>query len=47
MYHNDKKAWRQLIRTGMRQDWSWTKSAGEYVQLYERTIERRKGYRAE
>jgi len=47
MYRNDKKTWRQLIRTGMRQDWSWTKSASQYIQLYEKTIERRKGYQAE
>jgi len=47
MYHNDKKTWRQLIRTGMRQDWSWTKSASHYIELYEKTIERRKGYQAD
>ena len=28
--------WRRLISTGMRQDWSWTRSAAEYVKLYER-----------
>jgi starch synthase len=28
--------WAQLIRTGMSQDWSWQRSAREYVSLYER-----------
>jgi starch synthase len=26
--------WRQLLATGMRQDWSWDRSAGEYEALY-------------
>ena len=32
--------WRQLIETGMRQDWSWRKSASKYVDLYRHTVER-------
>jgi starch synthase len=32
--------WRQLIRTGMQQDWSWTKSAEQYGRLYENTLAR-------
>ncbi|MEX2318166.1 MAG: glycogen synthase GlgA [Pirellulales bacterium] len=32
--------WRQLIRTGMRQDWSWTRSAEQYGRLYENTLAR-------
>ncbi len=32
----DKQTWRQLVRTGMRQDWSWGRSAAEYVKVYER-----------
>ena len=32
-----KPAWHQLIRTGMQQDWSWGRSAGQYIELYERT----------
>ncbi|MBN1395383.1 MAG: glycogen synthase GlgA [Pirellulales bacterium] len=35
--------WRQLVATGMKQDWSWGHSAKEYVELYEKTIERGKG----
>jgi starch synthase len=32
--------WDQLVATGMRQDWSWTRSARQYVALYEETIAR-------
>jgi starch synthase len=32
--------WDQLVATGMRQDWSWTRSAHQYVALYEDTIAR-------
>ena len=38
-YHN-KPFWEQLIATGMRQDWSWARSATEYVKLYETILER-------
>ena len=31
----DRQLWRRLTTTGMRQDWSWTHSAREYVSLYE------------
>ena len=34
------EVWRQLIAVGMRQDWSWTRSAKEYVELYQKTMER-------
>jgi starch synthase len=32
--------WDQLIATGMQQDWSWTRSAKQYVALYEETLAR-------
>ncbi|NLE38940.1 MAG: glycogen synthase GlgA [Pirellulaceae bacterium] len=38
----DKKVWNQLIETGMRQDWSWKRSARQYLTLYAKTIERMK-----
>jgi starch synthase len=28
--------WTKLMQTGMRQDWSWDRSAGEYEKLYDR-----------
>ena len=34
----NKSVWEQLIRTGMRQDWSWNHSARQYCRLYERTL---------
>jgi len=34
----DRDAWRQLVETGMRQDWSWSRSAREYVALYSKTV---------
>lgn len=36
-YHQ-ADVWDQLVETGMNQDWSWTKSAVEYVQVYARTL---------
>jgi starch synthase len=40
MWH-ERDPWRRLISNGMRQDWSWTRSAGEYVKLYERVHAKR------
>ena len=39
MYAN-RELWRQLIDTGMRQDWSWEHSASQYGALYEETVRR-------
>jgi starch synthase len=36
LYHNDPAAWRQVMLNGMRQDWSWDRSAAEYEKLYRR-----------
>jgi starch synthase len=36
----DPVVWRQLIETGMRQDWSWRKSAQQYATLYQQTLNR-------
>ncbi len=33
-------AWLKLITSGMNEDWSWTRSAKQYVALYESTIAR-------
>ena len=32
----DKETWRRLMRTGMRQDFSWARSASAYMNLYEK-----------
>jgi len=39
VYREDPEAWRALQLTGMRQDWSWERSAREYVQAYEKARE--------
>lgn len=33
----DKSAWKQLVETGMSQDWSWSQSARRYIELYDQT----------
>jgi starch synthase len=35
--------WSRIIDTGMKQDWSWTHSAKDYVNLYKTTMARAKG----
>jgi starch synthase len=37
----DKKQWLKLMRNGMARDYSWTKPAKEYIQLYEEIVRRR------
>jgi starch synthase len=34
----DVKAWKRLVRNGMTQDFSWERSAKEYVQVYKKTM---------
>lgn len=41
----DRAAWRKLVQTGMRQDWSWDKSARAYLHLYEQIVARRESMR--
>ena len=40
LYHRPAD-WARLVRTGMSQDWSWTHSADQYVQLYKKAREKR------
>lgn len=35
-------AWQKLMRTGMREDWSWDRSATEYQKLYENARSKRR-----
>src|SRR5207247_7747311 len=39
-YRYQPDVWRQVVRTGMRQDWSWRRSAAEYERLYARLLGR-------
>ena len=34
LYRHDPVAWQQLMQNGMRQDWSWARSARQYIELY-------------
>jgi starch synthase len=34
LYHHHPEIWLRLMRNGMRQDWSWDRSAAEYERLY-------------
>ncbi|HXI20904.1 MAG TPA: glycogen/starch synthase, partial [Gemmatimonadales bacterium] len=36
-YH-DSKAWEQMMRSAMQQDWSWDRSAERYLELYQRAL---------
>ena len=36
--YQNPDTWDQLVKNGMRQDWSWTRSAGVYEELYERAV---------
>ena len=40
--YRQPEAWDRLIATGMKQDWSWTRSAKQYVELYQSTLARKK-----
>jgi starch synthase len=34
----DPDAWHRLVENAMKGDWSWDRSAGEYVRLYENLL---------
>ena len=38
VYEERPDAWRRMQERGMKTDFSWQKSAGEYVELYERAV---------
>jgi starch synthase len=41
--YRDRAAWEQLMRRGMRGDFSWRRSAQEYVKLYALALAKRRG----
>lgn len=43
--YRDRPLWRRLVLNGMAADFSWARSAGEYVQVYRRAIAKRRGGR--
>jgi starch synthase len=36
LYHHDRDTWKRVMTNGMKQDWSWDRSAAEYEALYRR-----------
>ena len=38
VYWHRRDVWNQLIANGMRQDWSWAKSAIQYIRFYEKLV---------
>jgi len=39
-YRQQPEVWSRLMATGMSQDWSWARSAQQYVELYQTTMAR-------
>jgi starch synthase len=37
-YYGDPEAWQQIISNGMKQDFSWKRSAEQYLELYEKVL---------
>ncbi|MSU79448.1 MAG: glycogen synthase GlgA [Gemmataceae bacterium] len=38
-YRDSPLLWKQIQETGMKQDWSWSRSAGEYERLYRQLLQ--------
>jgi len=38
-YWQNEPIWRQLVETGMQQDWSWKASAKRYLEVYDRAYQ--------
>ncbi|MBI5248365.1 MAG: glycosyltransferase, partial [Desulfomonile tiedjei] len=43
-YKDEPEAWKRLIARGMTRDFSWKRSAKEYLRLFEMSIKDRRGY---
>ena len=43
MYAHEPDQWKSLVETGMKQDWSWTNSARQYLDLYDRIVAKKRG----
>lgn len=39
LYRSNPQTWQRLQEVGMRQDWSWSRSAGQYQALYRKAAE--------
>jgi starch synthase len=43
-YLNEPSGWKRLVVRGMNRDFSWNRSAREYIELYEQAIKQRQNY---
>jgi starch synthase len=41
-FRDKPDVWKQLVTTGMKQDWSWSRSARQYVDLYRQAVASRR-----
>ena len=42
IYQHQPDTWRQLVETGMAQDWSWERSASAYERLYKNLLSKQR-----
>ena len=42
IYQHQPDTWRQLVETGMAQDWSWERSASAYERLYKKLLSKQR-----
>jgi starch synthase len=42
LYGSNRAAWTRLQKNGMRKDFSWDRSAAEYVKVYKRVLASRR-----
>lgn len=42
IFRKEPEVWRQIVTAGMKQDWSWSRSARQYVDLYRQAIATRR-----
>jgi starch synthase len=42
-YYRQPAIWQQIVCTGMKQDFSWKRSAQLYIELYETVLAQRDG----
>ncbi|MFH0825268.1 MAG: glycogen synthase GlgA [Pseudomonadota bacterium] len=47
LYRGDPSAWQRLMARGMKQDFSWDRSAAEYRKLYEKAVRERSSFQDE
>ncbi|MCA9909844.1 MAG: glycogen synthase, partial [Anaerolineae bacterium] len=40
-YHDKRTAWQRMQERAMRMDFSWERSARDYISLYDKIVERR------